>query len=140
MKKPAYRTIRIHYDDGHADEFKTTENVPECIEHYLPAAALTDSTRREVVPVTARCVEFLDRNVYRDSHGNVHSLRRVYLLSDKLMSRYDLFCRYRFTERVYTPSEWRFGPVGKAGRKRDSGLPDCILSGEMGYYPFEAAR
>lgn len=140
MKKPAYRTIRIHYDDGHTDEFKTTENALQCIDHYLPAAALTDSNRREVVPVSARCVEFLDHNVYTDSYGNIHSLRRVYLLSDKFMSRYDLFCRYRFTERVYTPSEWRTGPVGKAGHSRDSGLPDCLLSGEMGYRPFEAIR
>lgn len=109
------RRVKICYEDGNSSVITTRLSVPKCAENFM---------RRDGV----RALVFLDRNVTRDARGNYHVLRRIYSLSDAFMERYDLGCRYRYTEHIITPFEWKFWGAGGYGTPHDAGIPDCVIS------------
>ena len=104
------RTIKIHYDDGNVVITRIRATIPECVKMYLRGYMIAKEDFETGVETHShgRCVEFLDRNQYADSHGNVHVVKRVYSISDAYMQRYNLFNRYRYTENVYSPENWMF--------------------------------
>jgi len=105
------RLIKVHYDDGDTIVAKIRATIPECVKMYLNKCKLLKDikTGNVTFPLPcARAIEFMDRNQYADSHGNVHVVKRVYSISDAYMGRYNLFNRFRYTENVYSPENWMF--------------------------------
>ena len=99
----------MHYDDGDTVVTKIRATIPECVRMYLQGYMVKENfDTGEETRSYGRCIEFLDRNQYADSHGNVHVVKRVYSISDAYMGRYNLFNRFRYTENVYSPENWMF--------------------------------
>ena len=116
------RTIKVHYDDGDTIITRIRASIPECVKMYLRGHRVKENYETgEEIHSCGRCVEFLDRNQYTDSHRNVHVVKRVYSVSDAYMRHYDLFNRFRYTENVYSLGNWMFmGELAERNCKNDA--------------------
>lgn len=95
------RKIRIHYDDGTSVVMTTQDNIPVCVSNYLD---------RSNGKSRARCIEFLNMNIYHIGDSHIGRLHRVYSVSDKFMQRHDLCNRFRYTTNIYDKDAWLFSP------------------------------